>query len=533
MKKQRFFLTMASVALLLSNAAFLNAQVTVGSTKTPENFSVLELVSNRHNGLRLPQMTTEERDAMANDAFKANAEAQGLRIFNTTTHCIDTWNGYVWISACGPNTVPSPPSESLSTNRVTSYINAMYDFQHQTLTAYLTSGTATAYQWEMSTDGGATWFNIVGATSPNWVIPANFMYDYAGLDKYDKTQGAGNSSIEVFFRCLITDNTGDAGHTEDIYQLKMLFVRTNTAGYGISNGVRFLTINRGVGGGTGNGAIKMALLNLGASGTGAYMNGEALNNDNAGTLNDAGDLGDLYDWGRVADGHEHLVWTKDANYTNIIDPQTGNGATSVAVSGPVPTTDLNTTTGQILHLSSFYGTFVGRNGVWGPFDDDLWGNGSDTRAGAPANLSEWSAKGRGNNPCPSDWYVPSRFDIWDIYRGNGSNDPVTAPSPCFISTADNDNDWALRATYDNSNTCSSIIITNASGEVVLLPALSQRPGTQGVVYQELLYVYYWSSTAGGPSVVYNMQYFPPTFYAGSSSANQVKASGQAVRCVAK
>ena len=531
---------MASVALLLSSAAFLNAQVTMGSQKPPETFSVLEMVSNHHNGMRLPQMTTEERDIMANDAFKANVESQGLQIFNTTTYCIDTWNGYAWISACGPNLVPSPPSIELNTNRVTAFVNAMYDFQHQTITAYLTSGAVATYQWEISTDNGATWFNIVGATSANWVIPADFMYNYAGLEKHDETPGAGNSSIEVFFRCLITDYSGETGHTSDDNLLKMLFVRTNSPGYGILNGVRFLTINRGVGGGTGNGAIKMALLSLGQSGTGAYMNGAPLNNDNDGTLNDAGDLGDFYNWGRVADGHEHVVWSKNSiTYVNVIDPPTGNGDTSVPILAPAPTADINAATDQILPSSSYYGKYIYGNSAgaglfWGTNNNDTWGNGYDTRANAPANLLGWSAKGQGNNPCPSGWYVPSRFDIWDIYRGNGSNDPVdvNVTSTPFVSTADNDNDWTWRAA--TANAYASVVVTNASGEVLFLPIAGMRSDVSGL-WNAGSIGFYWSSTASASgNIVYDLQpYANNRMYAGSSAANNWKAMARSVRCVAQ
>ncbi|MCL2597685.1 MAG: hypothetical protein FWD66_08545, partial [Paludibacter sp.] len=98
---KNLFLKMATAALLLSSSAFLNAQVTVGADKVSEPFSVLELVSNHSNGLRLPQMTTEQREAMTNTAdFKTNPNAQGLTIFNTTTYCVETWNGTVWISKC-------------------------------------------------------------------------------------------------------------------------------------------------------------------------------------------------------------------------------------------------------------------------------------------------------------------------------------------------------------------------------------------------------------------------------------------------
>ena len=89
-KKKKFLFKMAAVTAMLCNSAFINAQVTIGVDKVPENFSVLELASNQRNGLRLPQMTTKQRDAMTTADFKASTESWGLEIFNTTTHCVET-----------------------------------------------------------------------------------------------------------------------------------------------------------------------------------------------------------------------------------------------------------------------------------------------------------------------------------------------------------------------------------------------------------------------------------------------------------
>ncbi|MCL2596797.1 MAG: BACON domain-containing protein [Paludibacter sp.] len=113
MEKKNLFYVMATAALLLSNGAFMSAQVTVGSDKTPEKFALLELISGDNKGLRLPHMTTEERNAMANDAFKASIEAQGLQIFNTTTYCVETWNGSAWIEQCAPPPILEVNPENL------------------------------------------------------------------------------------------------------------------------------------------------------------------------------------------------------------------------------------------------------------------------------------------------------------------------------------------------------------------------------------------------------------------------------------
>jgi hypothetical protein len=77
----------------------MNAQVTIGYDKSPESFSILELVSNS-KGLRLPQMTTAQRQALVFTGHET--EAMGLQIFNTSTKCFETWNGTAWIAACVP-----------------------------------------------------------------------------------------------------------------------------------------------------------------------------------------------------------------------------------------------------------------------------------------------------------------------------------------------------------------------------------------------------------------------------------------------
>jgi len=105
-------LKLATLTLLLGNTAIMNAQVTIGSDKDPEVFSLLELVSGNNKGLRLPQIeTTAKRDAMANVAFKTNPLSVGLQIFNMETKCVETWNGTTWICLCdnlAPSSNPAP-----------------------------------------------------------------------------------------------------------------------------------------------------------------------------------------------------------------------------------------------------------------------------------------------------------------------------------------------------------------------------------------------------------------------------------------
>ncbi|MDR1373019.1 MAG: fibrobacter succinogenes major paralogous domain-containing protein [Dysgonamonadaceae bacterium] len=98
---KKILLTMTAFIMLSASCA--SAQVTIGELKDPESFSILELVST-DRGLRLPQMS----NANKNDVFgtdnatliAAGDDALGLQIFNTTTLCVETWNGTEWILAC-------------------------------------------------------------------------------------------------------------------------------------------------------------------------------------------------------------------------------------------------------------------------------------------------------------------------------------------------------------------------------------------------------------------------------------------------
>jgi formylglycine-generating enzyme required for sulfatase activity len=99
--------------LMIFGTASIKAQVVIGSEKAPEEFSVLELISDNgvgagtKRGLRLPQLTTAQRDAL--NFAGHESEALGLQIYNKKTKCVETWNGSEWIQECYNNTPVIPP----------------------------------------------------------------------------------------------------------------------------------------------------------------------------------------------------------------------------------------------------------------------------------------------------------------------------------------------------------------------------------------------------------------------------------------
>lgn len=68
------------------------AQVGIG-TDTPDSTSVLDLTSTTQ-GFLPPRMTKVQRDAIS-------SPAEGLVVYNTDEHCLNFWNGSLWMSACG------------------------------------------------------------------------------------------------------------------------------------------------------------------------------------------------------------------------------------------------------------------------------------------------------------------------------------------------------------------------------------------------------------------------------------------------
>jgi hypothetical protein len=128
MKKSIF---LALVMLVASMGVRINAQVTIGDAQAPQSYSVLELISNSAMGLRLPQMTTAERDAITTPTFQSDVQAHGLMIYNTTIDCVETWNSIdkEWVSLCGnamlkltpdvgndPNCTPTFKADGTCTN---------------------------------------------------------------------------------------------------------------------------------------------------------------------------------------------------------------------------------------------------------------------------------------------------------------------------------------------------------------------------------------------------------------------------------
>jgi uncharacterized protein (TIGR02145 family) len=315
--------------------------------------------------------------------------------------------------------------------------------------------------------------------------------------------------------------------------MDILFIGTNTGGYGydIIDGkkFRYLTLKKAVSGGTFI-DFNVALLNLGQS-----------DND------DAGDLGDFYQWGRIPDGHQITGWSKDPL----------NHKDTIYATDPLLTVDGNVTSASVarnasafydahLQLTSenaddYYKKFIIKEtglGDWGEettSTNSRWGIGSvnNNNRDSDIPLSEWIHPS--NNPCPAaaGWYVPSRWNFWDLYKGTGSDVPPTSVG----AYGNENNTWTCRNipawnSSDNFNfTVGGALITNDDDEILFLPASGCRNMSDDYMRFFGTYGFYWSSTNRfSGNNAYYMQ-FTSGGVAGTGGNGSAMAFGYSVRCV--
>ena len=513
-----------------------------------------------------------------------NAAIGGSRFTNPNTP-LD--NGSTYWANCADATDRLPVLVTLQSNcnplpfgsgRIAAFVNVMYDFQSQTLEAFTTTGgEATSWRWQMSIRVGGTtgfwpnrvtnwsdwsdWSDIPDANSARFTIPAYFMYTHAGVPNVsgrifapdDPEIMLGNyrtNTVEIRFRCIIhssspvTPTPPDGLRTDE---LNILFIRTNTSGFGGSDDGRYLTIRRAAQGGanpTGN-SIRIALLNVGAS---------------SDIVDGSGGLGEFIQWGRTRkDGHSRTVWripTSGANRVPTIGtPCDWGGTSEIAGRGDFDASRYDDD-GQVRYTATqWYGRFITTttSGIgmqdWGTATtgrNDLWGNdefratwNQHTRATVPTSLDGafgWAEHARNNNPCQylgAGWRVPSRFDWWDMFRGTGSNNPVLANFTIHDFNSVNNWFWRGSNTSPNSDVLGGAVIFNQHGEAVFLPAAGIRALNTGErVHSSSWEGFYWSSTFGDVDNAWRLDFSGSAVSAGAGTqASGFRANGFFVRCV--
>jgi uncharacterized protein (TIGR02145 family) len=327
---------------VLNNSNIHNNGAGVGIGTTTPNASAKVEITSTTQGFLPPRMTTIQRDAIA-------APAAGLVIFNTTTNCLNFFMGSGWNETCG----------TLITTGTIITLNCV----GATTTGTLTSGTAAS---GVSTSVPYTGGN--GGTYAAQAIPST---------------GVTGLTASIVAGSLAT------GAGALVYAISGTPSASGTGSFAINIGGQSCTLNITVipaigtfAAGTVNCAGATAVVNVTNPTTGKIWMDRNLGATQVATSStDAAAYGDLYQWGRRADGHQCRTYPTTATLTTIDQPAYSNFI--IAPSAP-----------------------------------------NDWRS--PQNNSLWQGLNGVNNPCPSGYRIPTDIELnaerlsWSVNSSAGA-----------------------------------------------------------------------------------------------------------------
>jgi hypothetical protein len=261
--------------------------------------------------------------------------------------------------------------------------------------------------------------------------------------------------------------------------------------------------------------------------------------------------GSLFQWGRIADGHELRSYDADGNPTNIVDKGLIT-ISDISNSFRCSTTesDIQRPYQQIKKGTAWYGNFIYGNSAWTPVAQttsdvlwrsgrfvqndpcahykvdgtyqEFWHEGTDTQNRPDMN----NPAGPGNEiyeactDAGTAWHTPAQDEWGSLYKGGTiSGSPATATA----------NTWTLYGgTGMPVNTSRGYEIKpDGSTTTLFLPASGYRHNGNGLLYYQGSIGYYWSI-----SIINTSAY---SLYIGNGDVNPAgsnyRASGFALRCI--
>jgi uncharacterized protein (TIGR02145 family) len=269
------------------------------------------------------------------------------------------------------------------------------------------------------------------------------------------------------------------------------------------------------------------------------------------TANEEKLYGSLFQWGRIADGHE--LRSDDGDGNSFKTSQAYNSPSDITVaaldSGNLCTTsDTRRPLSQIRKSSSWYGKFIHGLSNWNPISssnqtalDQLWRttrfvqNDPCAHYKADGTYQEFwneTAKTSPNNSSAActdagtNWRTPTQEEWGSIYKGG------TVSGTYGSATA---NTWFQYYTTNypgngNLNITRSLgyeIRPDGKTATLFLPASGFRNSSNGSLYYQGTNGYYWSSSIAGISA-YNLS-FSSSSVSPANSSN--RARGFALRCI--
>jgi len=516
-----------TILLLLFFALPLKAQVTIGAQKAPHSYSQLELAGTK-GGVRLPMLSNDERDALK--LTSDSTEAGGLVIYNTDIDCVEFWSDGKWIDLCSA----TPASSIVNSIKLTSAAGT----DAQTVCG----GTAiTPIKYSTTGATGATFIGLPAGVTGSWnagIVTIGGAPTTSGNYIVVLTGGSGTGmaigtiTVNKVLSAISGNNGVTKGATGLIYSVTPVsgvtaYTWSVPTDWSITDGVgtNSITVTAGTTEGP-VGTITVTASNGNCTSTSALAvsvgcpvkttNGNWLTfmcynlgaedavksltpAQQAAYTNPADEYGDLYQWGRVTDGHQ--LRTSPSYPTNDESVESG------VVSSPNLDGD-----GQVVSTFDAYGKFI-KNNI----------TPSDWRDPQDGNL--WYYNGKTvNDPCPDGWHVPTATELQNIMNGNAT---AVSGIPAAGYTGTSGNKWV----WNDIGTSGWLITPSGNNTPTLfLPVAGCRGCNSGSVINYITSsAYYWSSSAIDTRAYY-MFFFNTEVHPNNNSPH---VFGYSIRCVSE
>jgi uncharacterized protein (TIGR02145 family) len=326
---------------VVNGANFYNNGAGLGvGTIAPDASSLLD-VSSTSKGLLAPRMTVTQRNAIVNPA-------NGLIIFNTTSGCPNYYNNGNWSEWCGSVVNPLITTLSCGTASLTGSLTSNQAANAVSVSVPYSGGNGAQYSAQSITSTGVT--GLIATLSVGYFAA-----------------GAGNL----------------------VYTISGTPTASGTATFAITLGGQSCSITMSVGVGLGqyqagtvNCAAAAAVVDVTNPSTGRiWMDRNLGATQVAISSTDINSYGDLYQWGRRADGHQCRTSVITATLSSTDQPAHGNFIIS-------------------------------------PSGQQDWRS--------PQNNNLWQGVNGINNPCPSGYRIPTETELeaerlsWSINTSVGA-----------------------------------------------------------------------------------------------------------------
>lgn len=480
----------------------LNAQVVIGANKNPETFSALEVESST-GGLRHPQLTTSQRDALVPSSLTSaeKAVAYGLVIYNIDIDCLEYYKNETegWISLCSEATIEietipldddviiRPFASSDGSPISGNYGKSRYDVAQSNSSLDGSCGVIRA------STGRPGDFNVSTDLKRYYVVefpPTEDMSKITDLlvgkrqYQVDLGEVSGNiagiltnriNNIVVDFNTTVNATAAGRNDREAIYTTIYAIFKRN----GIMKRVEYtfsVMDCLGCGIRIQTGDKKWMTVSCYNQGVTTSANPLVYSVDIAGKP---------YQWGRATDGHENtnsLVYEPIIALGEIVYPTAPQD--SIDVNGQ-PTGERR---GKFIPVTTSSANFF--NGDWSvQHDPKLWGDGSQ-------NFSSIKSV---NDPCPAGFRIPTNEELTTIMHA------LTFNSASSGATAKDDG--VLFLPYAGTKNIAGATVTPSNAK-------------------------YWSSTVASGSTTHTVNAL--IFNGSAMSMSQIeRAEGAVVRCIAE